>query len=1042
LAFSMATPSPLLPRAAFPVSVVPMKTKTSVLTSSCAQRTIGEICAYSPGGITMRIKGTLGLWILSWAAVAALPGFLAGQGTKGSSTPEPSTQKKEEFKGEAGVSVHPYKMEKDGVYRITVRADGFAPQLRFGEQNSGAFPRLTGVYVLNPISTMVANPYAVSGTRQEAQLMFVAPATKSLPISVDYSAGSEIRPGSTYTLTIERANFKSHAGFQAPQLPLASHARKLEKGKAYSITVTGQGFAPQVQLLDGSRSLARSANGRWFGFGPDSEFISNLVVTPAVTKEYRILVSVGPTADKRQAPLQYTTHIVEVKKELDIEGKLTNQDPIYPARSSRHKVHTALLQEGKTYQIDMISRAVDAYLFVEDAAGQALTQDDESGGNHNARIIFRPRKSAAYRIIATTFDPASSVKSVGAYSLTVIENPHAQPGFAFGSARGDDLPDVDDQARQESPKSSAIGRLALALLAMGGGAETRTEQASDELYRRTAASTAMVLQNWRGANWRGFASGFVIDVKERLLITARHCVENVGGGLASTVEVVFPVTRDGEIVTEAAYYQRNRHKLAVRGRVLYDSVRRDLAIVQLDKLPPGIKALPLAPRNARPGQRVHVVGNSGDQMGAVLGYCHGYVRNVFYLDWMGARVITTQVPANPGDSGGPMVNDFGQIIGFISMGPPKTPGGEVQLLEIGICVSEIHEALAEMRSALAGRDQPPGAVTLQGEFKSGSHAVMMEMDNVYRITVKAEGFTPDVQVDGRIQNAVAIASRGSSHEIQFLFTPKQSKEQRVQVAPYPGMVLADGAHPYTLSIDRANFATETTIQEQPLRLNEHVKRFEAGKVYNVTVRAKNFEPDVQVADARKSIAVQFNGGVRSPARGFLESLGLADANFETTLRFVAGRSADYRILVAVSPYSRSGTAKLDYTVQVAEQHVDFSASDRLTADGPRYPQAGPYKIHTVKLQAGKNYQIDLLTTEFDSQVVLEDADGKLLLRGFDVEGSNARLFFRPAKTGTYRIVATSHDGNATGAYTVLVSESLTTVPGFPGSGKLPVKSFK
>ncbi len=186
----------------------------------------------------------------------------------------------------------------------------------------------------------------------------------------------------------------------------------------------------------------------------------------------------------------------------------------------------------------------------------------------------------------------------------------------------------------------------------------------------------MVLQDWRGPRWQRFASGFVVDVKERLLITARHCVENVGGGITSTVEVVFPVTRDGAIVTEEAYYQRNRHKLAVRGKVLYDSVRRDLAIVQLDKLPPGMQALPLAPRNARPGQRVHVVGNASDQLGAVLGYCHGYVRNVFHFDLMGTRVITTQAPVNPGDSGGPMVNDLGQIIGFVSMAAPEHRGAE------------------------------------------------------------------------------------------------------------------------------------------------------------------------------------------------------------------------------------------------------------------------------------------------------------------------------------------------------------------------------
>ncbi len=378
----------------------------------------------------MRINASRRLWLLSWAVVAALPGLLAGQGTHAGSTPKPSIQK-EEFKGEARVSVHSYKMEKGAVYRITVRADGFAPELRIGAHDSGGLPRLTGVYVLNPISTKVANSNAASGTRQEAQVIFVAPAMKAFPISVDYSAGSDIRAGSTYTLTIERANFKSHAGFQAPRLALARHDRKLEKGKSYSITVTGQGFAPDLQLLDGSRTLVRSANGRWFGFGPDAEFSSNLVFTPAVSKDYRILVAVGPVPDKRHAPLRYTTHIVEVKQELNIAERLTNQDPLDPARNSRHKVHTVKLQEGKTYQIDMISRAVDAYLLVKDTAGHVLTQDDDSGGNQNARIVFRPSKTATYRIIATTFGPASSAKSVGAVSLDGRRESSCPAGFCF-----------------------------------------------------------------------------------------------------------------------------------------------------------------------------------------------------------------------------------------------------------------------------------------------------------------------------------------------------------------------------------------------------------------------------------------------------------------------------------------------------------------------------------------------------------------------------------------------------------------------------------
>ena len=144
----------------------------------------------------MTSKRTLGPFLLSWAAMAVLPGFCSGQGTKASSTPEPSTQKKV-FQGEARLSVHSYEMEQGGVYRITVRADGFAPQLRIDGQNSEAFVGLTGVYVLNPISTKVANPSAASGTRQEAQLIFVAPVTRAFAFSCALTCPNPARDMST-----------------------------------------------------------------------------------------------------------------------------------------------------------------------------------------------------------------------------------------------------------------------------------------------------------------------------------------------------------------------------------------------------------------------------------------------------------------------------------------------------------------------------------------------------------------------------------------------------------------------------------------------------------------------------------------------------------------------------------------------------------------------------------------------------------------------------------------------------------------------------
>jgi len=83
----------------------------------------------------------------------------------------------------------------------------------------------------------------------------------------------------------------------------------------------------------------------------------------------------------------------------------------------------------------------------------------------------------------------------------------------------------------------------------------------------------------------------------------------------------------------------------------------------------------------------------------------------------------------------------------------------------------------------------------------------------------------------------------------------------------------------------------------------------------------------------------------------------------------------------------------------------------------------------------------LLTTAFDSKLVLEDAAGKEVMKGFDAEGFNARLFFRPTATGMYRVVATSNQLDSTGPYTLTVMESMP-LPNQPPPKGPPVKGPK
>jgi hypothetical protein len=46
------------------------------------------------------------------------------------------------------------------------------------------------------------------------------------------------------------------------------------------------------------------------------------------------------------------------------------------------------------------------------------------------RVVYRPTKTDVYRIVATTFAKATPEGFPGPYTITVVENPHAQPAFA------------------------------------------------------------------------------------------------------------------------------------------------------------------------------------------------------------------------------------------------------------------------------------------------------------------------------------------------------------------------------------------------------------------------------------------------------------------------------------------------------------------------------------------------------------------------------------------------------------------------------------
>jgi hypothetical protein len=84
---------------------------------------------------------------------------------------------------------------------------------------------------------------------------------------------------------------------------------------------------------------------------------------------------------------------------------------------SPRKIYTIALAAGKTYQFDLASKDFDAYLRLEDAAGNEVAFNDDAGAStFDSRIVYKAAKAGDYKIIVMSYDARA-----GNFTLTVIE---------------------------------------------------------------------------------------------------------------------------------------------------------------------------------------------------------------------------------------------------------------------------------------------------------------------------------------------------------------------------------------------------------------------------------------------------------------------------------------------------------------------------------------------------------------------------------------------------------------------------------------------
>jgi serine protease Do len=184
--------------------------------------------------------------------------------------------------------------------------------------------------------------------------------------------------------------------------PAKVHKIKLKQGTPYLIDLTSTDFDSFLRLLD--------ADGAELGHDDDGGegFNSRLRFSPKSSGEFQL---VATSYDKK--PGKYLLRI----QSMDINAKAVavGDEPVavidqlgegdaknaLGGLQNRCKIYRADLKAGAKYVLDLESTDFDAFLILQDGAGNVLASDDDSGGNLNSRIRFACPTSGNYVIIAT-----------------------------------------------------------------------------------------------------------------------------------------------------------------------------------------------------------------------------------------------------------------------------------------------------------------------------------------------------------------------------------------------------------------------------------------------------------------------------------------------------------------------------------------------------------------------------------------------------------------------------------------------------------------
>jgi HEAT repeat protein/S1-C subfamily serine protease len=282
----------------------------------------------------------------------------------------------------------------------------------------------------------------------------------------------------------------------------------------------------------------------------------------------------------------------------------------------------------------------------------------------------------------------------------------SSPAVVKGPVANNSTSNLANQTKKEQTKDDL------------GPPEVTSSMTSGDIVRQTLHSVVWIVFLMRDGR-TGMGSGSLVDLENRIVLTNYHVVV-----LQIKTLVFFPMYEKDQLISERERYLRRRDEDGIPAQVLATDPSHDLALIQLSRVPDGVKAIPLSDSSASSLDLVYSFGSPAGS-GALFGSTSGTVRQVYRRKWgamlvpgtmleIDSQIVETQNPTFHGDSGGPLVNDRGELVGV-------TEGGiHGQLMSFFIDVKEA-------RNFIDGYFQKAGRQWHRGEGTVSNHTAVPDL---------------------------------------------------------------------------------------------------------------------------------------------------------------------------------------------------------------------------------------------------------------------------------------------------------------------------